>query len=425
MPVGLRASGSSATALSPVLKQATPVVAARGQGCYLYDETDREYLDFTAGIGVVSTGHCHPRVVEAAQRQVATLIHGQYTTVMHRPLQNLVRRLGEVLPPSLNSLFFANSGSEAIEAAVRLARQATGRPNIIVFQGGFHGRTLAAATMTTSGPRFSSGIGPLMAGVYSAPFPTAYRYGWSEAEATRFALQELDYLFATATAPGQVAAMVIEPVLGEGGYIPANTEFLTGIAERAREHGILLVLDEVQTGFGRTGQYFGHQHFGVTPDVLVMAKGIASGFPISGIAASAELMGRAWPGSQGGTYGANAVACAAALATLDVIDGEGLVDNARARGQELLDGARKIAAERGIDGDVRGLGLMVGVEFSQDGRPAPQRAARAQAAAAENGLLLLMCGPHMNVVRMIPPLVVTADQISDALGIWSSVVAGL
>ncbi|EUA63157.1 aminotransferase class-III family protein [Mycobacteroides abscessus 1948] len=336
-----------------------------------------------------------------------------------------MRRLGEVLPPSLNSLFFANSGSEAVEAAVRLARQATGRPNIIVFQGGFHGRTLAAATMTTSGPRFSSGIGPLMAGVYSAPFPTAYRYGWSEAEATRFALQELDYLFATATAPGQVAAMVIEPVLGEGGYIPANTEFLTGIAERAREHGILLVLDEVQTGFGRTGQYFGHQHFGVTPDVLVMAKGIASGFPISGIAASAELMGRAWPGSQGGTYGANAVACAAALATLDVIDEEGLVDNARARGQELLDGARKIAADRGIDGDVRGLGLMVGVEFSQDGRPAPQRAARAQAAAAENGLLLLMCGPHMNVVRMIPPLVVTADQISDALGIWSSVVAGL
>lgn len=425
MTVGLRASGSSATALSPVLKQATSVVAARGQGCYLYDESDREYLDFTAGIGVVSTGHCHPHVVEAAQRQVATLIHGQYTTVMHRPLQNLVRRLGDVLPVGLDSLFFANSGSEAIEASVRLARQATGRPNIVVFQGGFHGRTVAAATMTTSGPRFSSGIGPLMAGVYTAPFPTAYRYGWSEAEATRFALQELDYLFATAMAPNQVAAMVIEPVLGEGGYIPANTEFLVGIAERAREHGILLVFDEVQTGFGRTGEYFGHQHFGVTPDILVMAKGIASGFPISGIAASAELMGRAWPGSQGGTYGANAVACAAAVATLDVIDEERLVENARARGRELLDGARKIAAERGIDGDVRGLGLMVGVEFSRDGRPAPQLAARAQGAAAESGLLLLMCGPHMNVVRMIPPLVVTADQISDALGIWNTVVAGL
>ncbi|GLE55810.1 putative aminotransferase [Mycobacteroides chelonae] len=413
------------TALSPVLKQATSVVAVRGQGCYLYDESDREYLDFTAGIGVVSTGHCHPRVVEAAQRQVATLIHGQYTTVMHRPLQNLVRRLGDVLPADLDSLFFANSGSEAIEASVRLARQATGRPNIVVFQGGFHGRTLAAATMTTSGPRFSSGIGPLMAGVYTAPFPAAYRYGWSETEATRFALQELDYLFATATAPNQVAALVIEPVLGEGGYIPANTEFLNGVAERARQHGILLVVDEVQTGFGRTGEYFGHQHFGVTPDILVMAKGIASGFPISGIAASAELMGRAWPGSQGGTYGANAVACAAALATLDVIDEERLVENARARGRELLDGARKIAAERGIDGDVRGLGLMVGVEFSADGRPAAQLAARAQALAAEKGLLLLMCGPHMNVVRMIPPLVVTADQISDALGIWSTVLAEL
>lgn len=416
------------TALSPVLKQATPVVAARGQGCYLYGEDDRRYLDFTAGIGVVSTGHCHPRVVEAAQRQVATLIHGQYTTVMHRPLLNLVQRLGQVLPEHLDSLFFANSGSEAIEAAVRLARQASGRPNIVVFQGGFHGRTLAAATMTTSGPRFSSGIGPLMAGVYTAPFPAAYRYGWSQEEANRFALQELDFLLSTATAPDQVAAMVIEPVLGEGGYIPANTDFLAGVAERARRHGILLVVDEVQTGFGRTGEYFGHQHFGMPaglPDIMVMAKGIASGFPISGIAAPAELMGKAWPGSQGGTYGANAVACAAAAATLDVIDEEKLVENARIRGHQLLDGIGTAAKQFGIEGDARGLGLMVGMEFSKNGHPAPELAARAQAAAVQEGLLLLICGPHMNVVRMIPPLVVTSEQIDDALEIWRRVLAGL
>jgi 4-aminobutyrate aminotransferase len=409
--------------LSPLLQQATPVLAARGEGVHLYGEDGRRYLDFTAGIGVTSTGHCHPRVVEAAQRQVATLIHGQYTTVLHRPLLTLAERLGEVLPAGLDSVFFVNSGSEAVEAALRLARHATGRPNLVVFHGSFHGRTLGAASMTTSGTRYRAGFAPLMGGVVVAPFPFAYRYGWDERTATEFALRELDYLLATVSAPAETAALVVEPVLGEGGYVPANPAFLAGLRERADRDGILLVLDEIQTGYGRTGRFWGHQHFGVRPDILVTAKGLASGFPLSGIAAPRELMARGWTGSQGGTYGGNAVACAAALATLDVIQEERLVDNARDRGAQLKEGLRKVAADHGAIGDVRGLGLMVGSEFTTpDGRPDPATARRAQQAAADRGLLLLTCGAWSNVVRMIPPLVVSAAQVDEAIAIWAEAV---
>jgi 4-aminobutyrate aminotransferase len=412
--------------LSPLLKQATPVVVDHGEGVYLYDVDGNRHLDFTAGIGVTSTGHCHPRVVEAARAQVGKLIHGQYTTVMHKPLLELTEKLGGVLPPGLDSLFFANSGSEAVEAALRLSRQATGRPNVIVFQGGFHGRTVAAASMTTSGTRFSAGISPLMAGVHVAPFPYAFHYGWDEQTATKFALRELDYLFATISAPNETAAFFIEPVLGEGGYVPANTEFMAGLRERADAHGILLVMDEVQTGFGRTGKFWGHDHFNVRPDVVLIAKGLASGFPLSGIAASRELMAKAWPGSQGGTYGGNAVSCAAAVATLAVIKDEGLVQNAAERGRQLLDGARLIGDKTPAIGDVRGLGLLVGSEFTKpDGEPDTATAQAAQKAAAEHGLLLLTCGAYSNVVRMIPPLVVDADQVDEALRIWSDVVASV
>jgi 4-aminobutyrate aminotransferase len=412
--------------LSPLLKQATPVVVDHGEGVYLYDLDGNRHLDFTAGIGVTSTGHCHPRVVEAARAQVGKLIHGQYTTVMHKPLLELTERLGEVLPSGLDSLFFANSGSEAVEAALRLARQATGRPNVIVFQGGFHGRTVAAASMTTSGTRFSAGFSPLMAGVHVAPFPYAFHYGWDEQTATKFALRELDYLFATVSAPNETAAFFIEPVLGEGGYVPANTEFMAGLRERADAHGILLVMDEIQTGFGRTGKFWGHDHFGVRPDVVLIAKGLASGFPLSGIAASAELMAKAWPGSQGGTYGGNAVSCAAAVVTLDVIQDESLVENAAARGRQLLDGARLVGDKTPAIGDVRGLGLLVGSEFTKpDGEADTATAQAAQKAAAERGLLLLTCGAYMNVVRMVPPLIVDADQVDEALRIWADVVASV
>lgn len=407
-------------ALSPLLKQATPVLAARGEGVYIYDEDDRRYLDFTAGIGVTSTGHCHPRVVDAAQRQVATLVHGQYTTVMHRPLLQLTERLGSVLPHGVDRLFYVNSGSEAVESALRLARQATGRQNAIVFQGGFHGRTMAAASLTTSGTKIRAGIGPLMPGVVVSPFPYAYRLGMSEEEATEFALRELDYQLATVSYPQDTAAIFVEPVLGEGGYVPAPAAFLRGLRERADKHGILLVVDEVQTGFGRTGDFWGHESAGIRPDIVITAKGLASGFPLSAIAASQSLMEKAWPGSQGGTYGGNAVSCAAALATLDVIEDEGLVANAARMGERLQQGLAGVAADHPVIGDVRGRGLMVGNEFTApDGSPDAETATRAHKAAAEKGLLLLTCGPHGNVVRMIPPLIVTADQIDEAVNLWS------
>lgn len=412
--------------LSSLLKQATGVVAARGEGVYLYDEQDRRYLDFTAGIGVTSTGHCHPHVVAAAQKQVATLIHGQYTTVMHRPLLDLVDQLSTVLPAGLDRMFFANSGSEAVEAALRLSRQATSRPNVIVFHGGFHGRTVAAASMTTSGTKFRSGFNPIMGGVVVAPFPNPTHYGWTTDEATDFALSELDFILQTITQPQETAAFFIEPVLGEGGYVPANRRFLEGLRARADEHGIMLVVDEIQTGFGRTGEFWGGDHFGARPDILLTAKGLASGFPLSAIAAPSAIMDKAWPGSQGGTYGANAVACAAALATLEVIQDEKLVENAADRGFELRAALQSVADKHKQITDVRGLGLLLGNEFRDPaGKPDGATAGAVQQEAAKRGLLLLTCGPWGEVVRFIPALVVDAEQVQEAGRIWDETVSAV
>lgn len=400
------------TQLSPVLKQATPVVVDHAEGVWIFGEDGRSYLDFTSGIGVTSTGHCHPDVVAAARKQIGSVIHAQYTTVMHRPLLELTEKLGSVLPEELDSVFYANSGSEAVEAAIRLARMATGRPNLIAFQGGFHGRTVAAASLTTAASKFRSGYSPIMPGVHIAPFPDAIRYGWSADVAVEFALRELDLLLQTISHPDDTAAFIIEPALGDGGYLPTPPAFLQGLRERADRYGILLIIDEVQTGVGRTGKFWGHQWADVRPDIMTFAKGIASGFPISGIAAPAHIMARAWPGSQGGTYGGNAVAAAAAVATLHVIERDGLVENSRVRGEQLTAGLTELAARAPHIVDVRGHGLMVGIEFADaDNTPRPDLADAVQQRAVEDGLLLLTCGVRGNVVRVIPPLIVTAEQI--------------
>lgn len=402
--------------LSPILKQATPVVVDHAVGSWIYGTDGEAYLDFTTGIGVTSTGHCHPKVVAAAREQVGKIIHAQYTTVMHQPLLQLTEKLGEVLPEGLDSVFYANSGSEAVEAAIRLARMATARPNIIVFQGGFHGRTVAAASLTTAGTRFSAGFAPVMGGVHMSPFPYAYRYGMAEESAVAFALRELDYLFKTRTAPEDTAAFLIEPALGDGGYLPTPPAFMEALRERADRYGIHLIFDEVQAGVGRTGKFWGHQHSAARPDILVTAKGIASGFPISAIAASTETMGKAWPGSQGGTYGGNAVAAAAGVATLEVVEEEGLVENSRARGAQLQIGLLDLQRRFERIGDVRGLGLMQGIEFTApDGSPDTSSAASVQQAAVGHELLALTCGPEGNVVRLIPALVVTAQEIDEGL----------
>lgn len=414
------------TTLSPLLKQATPVLVDHALGSWIHGTDGTEYLDFTTGIGVTSTGHCHPKVVAAAREQCGRIIHAQYTTVMHPPLLELTEKLGDKLPAALDSVFYANTGSEAVEAGIRLARMATGRPNIVVFQGGFHGRTVAAASLTTAGTRFSAGFSPLMPGVHMSAFPHAYRYGWDEDTAVAFALQELDYLLITRTAPNDTAAFLIEPALGDGGYLPTPPAFLEGVRERATTHGIVLIIDEVQSGVGRTGRFWGHQHSTAVPDILITAKGLASGFPISAMAASTALMSKGWPGSQGGTYGGNAVSAAAAVATLEVIDEEHLVENSRIRGGELQAGLREIAARFPAIGDVRGLGLMQGIEFTtSDGKPDAATAAALQQETTKHGLLSLTCGPSGNVVRLIPALVVTEDEIRLGLQRFEAALAAV
>lgn len=406
--------------LSPLLKQATPVVVDHAAGSWIHGTDGRDYLDFTTGIGVTSTGHCHPDVVAAAQAQCAKIIHAQYTTVMHQPLLELTAKLGEHLPQGIDSVFYANSGSEAVEAAVRLARMATGRQYIVTVQRGFHGRTVAAASLTTAGTKFSAGFGPLMAGVAQTPYPDALRLGMTTDEAVDYSLAEFDFLLATRIDPRELAAILIEPVLGDGGYMAVPPRYLQGLRERATAHGALLVLDEVQAGIGRTGRFWGHQHTdGLVPDVIITAKGIASGFPISAIAAPEEIMAKAWPGSQGGTYGGNAVAAAAGVATLGVIEREGLVANAAERGTQLLDGLRRSLGDVGEICDLRGTGLMLGVEFGDATAPAgspasaegARLAAAVQQACIDEDLLTLTCGPTGSIVRLIPALVVTADEV--------------
>jgi 4-aminobutyrate aminotransferase len=410
--------------LSPALLQATPLIIETGRGSHLYDNEGKAYLDFTAGIGVTSTGHCHPRVVEAAQRQIGRLIHGQYGIVRHDQLLALVERLGQFAPEGLASFFFANSGAEAVEAAVRLARNYTGRQNIVVFQGSFHGRTIGASALTTSRARFRpSNSGPLPTGVVIAPFPTPFRYGWDLATTNQFCIQELDHLFATVTQPSDTAAIIVEPVQGESGYQPGSAEFFAALAARAQAHGILLIADEIQSGIGRTGRFWACEHFDMRPDIVVFAKGIASGFPLSGVAARKEVMKKALPFSQGGTFSANAVACAAAIATLDVIEEENLVENARVMGELLRKGLEATAARHPLIGDVRGLGLMQASEFAhRDHKPAPEIASSVVKAAFGRGLIILTCGPYANIIRMMPALTVSRAEILRGLEVWNESV---
>ena len=423
-PSEVRHTNRDIAELSPALLQATPLVIETGRGTCLYDREGREFLDFTAGIGVTSTGHCHPRIVEAAQRQVARLIHGQYGIVRHDQLLALIERLGNVVPEGLTSFFFANSGAEAVEASVRLARNYTARQNIIVFHGSFHGRTLGSAALTTSGARFRSATsGPLPPGIVVAPFPTPFRYGWDQETTNAFCLRELDYIFATITSPGDTAAIIVEPVQGEAGYQPGSKQFFHELTKRTQRHGILLIADEVQSGIGRTGRFWASEHFDLRPDILVFAKGIASGFPLSGVAARKEVMARALPGSQGGTFSANAVACAAAVATLEVIAEEGLVDNARITGGKLRAGLEATAARHPAIGDVRGLGLMQASEFVHSDRsPDPEIAKAVVTAAFNRGLIILTCGPFGSIVRMIPALTVSPLEIERGLEIWNASV---
>jgi len=406
-------------ALSPIWSRASDLVAVRGEGATLYDEDGNAYLDFTSGIGVTNTGHCHPRVVEAIRQQAGQLLHGQANIVWHPPLIQLVAELQTIVPPHIDGFFFSNSGAEAVEGALKLARMATGRTNVIVFQGSFHGRTVGTMSLTTSKTIYRAGYQPLMPGVFVAPYPYAYRYGWEDEQTSQWCLEELRYLLLTQTAPHETAAILVEPVLGEGGYVVPPASFMQGLRQISSEHKILLIIDEIQSGFGRTGRWFAHEHFDISPDILVIAKGLASGLPLSGVLAPLSLMEKWTPGSHGGTYGGNAVATAAAVATIQTIREERLVENAQARGSQLMDGLRRLQARYPGIADVRGLGLMIGVEFRDaDGKPDTSTAKAVQKACFEERLLLLTCGPWDNTIRWIPPLIVTEEQIDVGLQIF-------
>jgi len=406
--------------MTPAYSRIFNFVADRAEGSYIYTDDGRKFLDFTCGIGVTNTGHCHPKVVEAIREQAGNFIHAQANIVIHKPMLQLIEELRKITPPSIDSYYFANSGAEALENAVKIARVATGRQNVIVFSGSFHGRSSGTMALTTSKTVYRTGFGPLPSGVFVSPFPYAFRLKMTEAEASEYALEQLEHLLASQTAPKETAAILIESVLGEGGYVVPPKSFMKGLREICDRHKILLIFDEVQSGFGRTGKWFAFEHFEVEPDIITAAKGIASGMPLSGVFASTDLMLKLDIGSVGGTYGGNPVACAAGVATIRAMRDENMLENASERGIQLMTGLRKYQEEYSQIGDVRGKGLMVGTEFVVDGRAdkAKQLVKNAIHLAEEQGLLLLSCGTYDNTLRWIPPINVTAEQINDGLRIF-------
>ena len=414
-------SNASMPLISPVWTRYSDIIVERAEGSYLFDQSGKQYLDFTTGIGVTNTGHCHPKVVAAIQQQAAKLIHGQANIVMHKPMLELAAELHSIVHSSLDSFFFSNSGAEAIEGAIKLARMATGRPNIVVFQGSFHGRTVGTMSLTTSKTIYRGGYQPLMPGVFVAPFPYAFRYGWDAETTSQWCLEELELLLLTQTSPSETAAILIEPVLGEGGYVVPPKSFIQGLRRLADEHEILLILDEIQTGFGRTARWFAYEHFDIAPDILTVAKGLASGMPISGVCSRRELMDRWTPGSHGGTFGGNAISAAAAVATIRAIREERMLENAQLRGEQLMNGLKSIQKEFKTFADLRGLGLMIGGEFrTEQGKPDKDLTKSIQKICLKNGLLLLTCGPWDNTLRMIPPINVSPDEIEKALEIFGA-----
>jgi len=406
----------------PVWGRYTDLVVERGVGSWVETISGDRYLDYTCGIGVTNTGHAHPRVVAAIAEQAGLIIHAQQNILYHKPGLVLHQRLPRTFPGLRDGeeagLFLSNSGAEAVEAAVKLAKYATRRPAIIAFRGGFHGRTHGAMALTSSGVKYRGHYEPLLGGVHFAPFPYALRNptGQTDEAAVAFSLAGIEEIFATLIYPDDVAAFLVEPILGEGGYVVPPDGFLPALRELADRHGILLIADEVQSGVGRTGKMWATQWYDARPDIVVMAKGIASGMPLSGIMARRSLLERLGAGAHGGTYGGNAVACAAALATLDVIESEDLLANAAHQGERLLAGIRSAAEGRPSVAEVRGRGLMIGIEFADPETlaPRPDLAKALLHEAFERKLLLLSCGTFGQVVRVIPPLITTDEEVDRA-----------
>lgn len=401
-----------------------PVFAARAEGATITDVDGNVFVDFAGGVGVINVGHGHPRVVEAVQEQVARFLHTDFTVVPYGGFVELAERLSALVPISGDTrAAFFNAGTEAVENAVKLARLYTGRAAVIAFEGGFHGRTLLAMTMTSKTHPYKTGMGPFAPEVYRAPFPNAYR-GPSAAEA----LAQLERMLGQHVSPEAVAAIVFEPQQGEGGFVPADPEFVRGLRALCDEHGIVLVADEVQTGFGRTGRMFAMEHFDVEADLLVVAKSIAAGLPLSGVIGRAAIMDHPHPGAIGGTYIGNPVALAAALGVLDVFEEEAVLDRAAVVAERIRERMLAWQARHPRIGDVRGLGAMLAIELVADPatrEPAPELASAVIDAALERGLILLKSGVHGNCIRVLAPLTISEPELDDGLAAWDDALAAV
>jgi 4-aminobutyrate aminotransferase/(S)-3-amino-2-methylpropionate transaminase len=398
------------------ITSAHPVVADRAKGSEIWDVDGRRYVDFAGGIGVMNVGHAHPRVMAAVQDQLERATHTSFQVVMYESYLRLAERLCEVAPlGGPKKAIFFSTGAEAVENAVKIARASTGRPAIISFRGSFHGRTLLTLSLTGSVSPYKQNFGPYAAEVYQSPFPYEYR-GWS----TERALASLESLFESEVSPSRVAAVVIEPVLGEGGFVPAPPDFLLRLRELTSRHGILLIVDEIQTGFGRTGRFFAIEHSGVQPDLVTVAKSLAAGFPLSGVVGRADVMDAPDPGGLGGTYGGNPIACAAGVAVMDVMRDEKLPERSARIGSVIEERMRSWASEHDLVGDVRVVGAMAGMELVRDRgtkEPADKETAKILAVAREKGLILLRAGTHHNVIRTLMPLTIPDDQLDEGLDI--------
>jgi len=417
--------------ISPSYTRSYPMVARRGRGIVVEDVDGNEFFDFSAGIAVTSTGHCHPEVVAAIQKQAGELIHMSGTDFYYEGMVTLAERLSKIAPmPGPHKFYYGNSGAEAIEGALKLARYHTKRQNIIAFLGAFHGRTMGALSLTASKPQQKRRFSPMVPGVTHIRYPDVYRgcVGGSQ-DAEKFALGCARYiedkLFKTVLAPEEVAAIFVEPIQGEGGYVVAPTIFMQELRRICDKHGILLVVDEVQSGIGRTGKWFAVEHTGVHPDIVCMAKGIASGMPLGITMSKAEIMD--WvPGSHASTFGGNPVCIAAALATLDVIENERLLKNSQEVGDHMMQRMADWPKKHKIVGDVRGRGLMIGVEIVRDQKTLEYgnlERDRIVQQAFEHGVLFLGCGP--STIRIAPPLIVTKDEADVAVDVLQEAIASV
>jgi 4-aminobutyrate aminotransferase len=411
----------------------------KGEGSYVQFDDGQKALDFTCGIAVTNLGHCHPKVSKAAADQCMNMVHAQCAIAFNEPYLRLIERLLPLMPdPSLDSFYFWNSGSEAIEASLKMARTITGKQNIIYMQGGYHGRTFGAMAITSSKTIYSEGFSPLMSGVYSIPYPYWHQHqvppSTPEEELVKRSLYQLDLLLLQQSAPSDTAAIIVEPVLGEGGYVAAHPAFLKGLREVCDKHGILLIVDEVQSGFARTGKFFAIEHSGVRPDIMVIAKGLANGFPLSGVISRKELTDKLKPGSMGGTYAGNAVSCAAAVAVAEAMQEENILENVQARSKELLQSLNSLRDDPKLGKhilDVRGHGLMIAIEFAsplasrhdsllQESSP-EALAKRIAQRCVEKGLLILTTSLY-EVIRFIPPLNITPEDLERGIKIFKEAV---